>query len=85
MDVCFSRSVGEHNHFAVNDLILGNKLRSSFRIDLDLRVRESFLDRADSRVLVGDGDKDEFPARRSAGASTGPHGADFPTFDHGSV
>lgn len=55
-------SVGDYDHFAIDDLIFGKKLRSGFRIDLDFRVREGLLDRADSRVLVGDGDKDEFPA-----------------------
>jgi len=55
-------SIGDYDHFAIDDLIFGKKLRSGFRIDLDFRVREGLLDRADSRVLVGDGDKDEFPA-----------------------
>ncbi|EAQ36273.1 hypothetical protein NB311A_02174 [Nitrobacter sp. Nb-311A] len=78
-------SVGEHNHLAVDDLIFSNKFRRGFRIDLDLCVREGFLDRADSRVLVGDGYEDEFSTECSAGAPAGPHGADFPTFDHNLV
>jgi hypothetical protein len=77
-----SRSLREHNHFAFDDLIFGKKIRTGFRIYRDFRVRKAFLDHSESLGLVGDGDKDEFLAQCTTGASARPHGADLPTFYH---
>ncbi|ABE64195.1 hypothetical protein Nham_3466 [Nitrobacter hamburgensis X14] len=80
-----SRSLREHNHFAFDDLIFGNKIWTGFRIHRDFRVRKALLDHSDSLGLVGDGDKDEFLAQCATGASARPHGTDLPTFYHSSV
>src|SRR6185312_4347564 len=72
------RSIREHNHFAIDDLILGKKLLTGFRIDRDFRVRKALLDRPESLSLVGNGDEDELVAQCTTGASAGPHRANFP-------
>jgi hypothetical protein len=76
------RSVREYNHFAFDDLIFGQKILTGFRINRDFRVRKALLDHSDSLGLIGDGDKDEFLAQGTTGASAWPHGADLPTFYH---
>jgi hypothetical protein len=53
-----SRSIREHEHFTVADLILRKDIRTGFRIYLDVRVGKASLDRSEGFDFVGNTDKE---------------------------
>jgi hypothetical protein len=52
-----SRSLRDHEHLAVADLVLSKNIRIGFRIYLNFRVGKARLDRSDGLDFVGNGDK----------------------------
>jgi hypothetical protein len=80
-----SRPLGQHEHFALVDLIFRKAIRTGFRFYLNFRVGKTRLDCSGRLVFVWNGYKKYFLAHSTTGASARPHGADLPALCHGLV